>query len=72
LLNDGFSASPAALLRRGDQVGPLTPRQRAYRQGKYQRAPAGTFAGTLSIPDVPNGWQRNSRASVIHPPAQRP
>ena len=28
--------------------------------------------GTLSIPDVPQGWQRSSRASVIQPPAHRP
>jgi hypothetical protein len=27
---------------------------------------------TLSIPEVPQGWQRNSRASVIQPPPHSP
>ena len=50
----------------------LTPRQRAYLQGKYQRAPFGAARGTLSMPEVPKGLQRNRRASVIQPPAQSP
>jgi hypothetical protein len=24
------------------------------------------------MPDVPHGWQRSNRASVIHPPAHKP
>ena len=32
----------------------------------------GNASGTKSRPDVPNGWQRSSRASVIQPPAQKP
>lgn len=50
----------------------LTPRQRAYRHGKYQRAFCGAVRGTLSMPDVPNGLQRSKRANVIQPPAQSP
>ncbi len=50
----------------------FTPRQRPNRHGRYHRAPGGLSSGTLSIPDVPQGWQRNSRASVIQPPAHRP
>jgi hypothetical protein len=52
--------------------GALTPRHLPKRHGKYHRAPGGFVSGTLSIPDVPHGWQRNRRASVIHPPPHRP
>jgi hypothetical protein len=52
--------------------GALTPRQRPNRHGKYHRAPAGLVSGTLSMPEVPQGWQRNRRASVIHPPIHNP
>ena len=38
----------------------------------YQCARAGNACGTKSSPDVPHGWQRNSRASVIQPPAHSP
>ncbi len=30
------------------------------------------FSGTGSKPDVPQGWQRKSRARPSQPPAQRP
>src|SRR2546423_1021939 len=39
----------------------LTPRQRAYLQGRYQRAPFGALRGTLSMPEVPQGLQRSKR-----------
>ena len=52
--------------------GELTPRHRPNRHGRYHRAPAGLVSGTLSIPEVPQGWQRNSRAKVIQPPAHSP
>lgn len=52
--------------------GKLTPRQRPNRHGRYQCAPWGRASGTLSIPEVPQGWQRNSRANVIQPPPQSP
>ncbi len=52
--------------------GALTPRQRPNRHGIYHRAPGGLVSGTLSIPEVPQGWQRSSRASVIHPPPHSP
>jgi len=52
--------------------GALTPRHRPNRHGRYHRAPGGLVTGTLSIPEVPQGWQRNSRASVIQPPPHSP
>jgi hypothetical protein len=52
--------------------GALTPRHRPNRQGRYHRAPGGLVSGTLSMPEVPKGWQRNSRASVIQPPPHKP
>lgn len=52
--------------------GAFTPRQRPNRHGAYQCAPGGFVSGTLSIPDVPQGWQRSSRAKVIHPPPHSP
>jgi hypothetical protein len=55
-----------------ERYGALTPRQRPYRHGRYHRALEGLVSGTLSIPEVPQGWQRNSLASVIHPPAHSP
>src|SRR5216683_6231391 len=48
--------------------GALTPRHRPNRHGRYHRAPGGFISGTLSIPEVPHGWHRKNRASVIHPP----
>src|SRR5208282_3417134 len=50
----------------------LVPRQRPKRHGIYHRELAGNVAGTKSSPCVPHGWQRNSRASVIQPPAHKP
>jgi len=50
----------------------LVPRQRAKRHGIYQRALGGNAAGTKSSPAVPKGWQRSSRAKVIHEPAHKP
>jgi hypothetical protein len=35
--------------------GALTPRHRAYRHGRYHRAPGGAVFGTLSMPEVPKG-----------------
>ena len=52
--------------------GALTPRHRPNRHGRYHRAPGGLVRGTLSIPEVPHGWQRSNRARVIHPPAHSP
>jgi hypothetical protein len=71
-----LSTPPAALSRHTDEParhhGALTPRQRPYRHGKYQHAPAGLVCGTMSMPDVPQGRQRNTRASVIHVPPHNP
>jgi hypothetical protein len=57
---------------RFEPYGALTPRHRPNRHGRYHRAPGGRVSGTLSIPEVPQGWQRNSRAKVIQPPAHSP
>jgi hypothetical protein len=35
--------------------GPLTPRHRPNRHGRYHRACGGNVSGTLSIPEVPQG-----------------
>ena len=52
--------------------GALTPRHRPNRHGRYHRAPGGLVTGTLSIPEVPQGWQRSNRAKIIHPPPHSP
>ena len=62
----GFSSSDRA------SHGELTPRHRPKRHGRYHRAPGGVVAGTLSMPEVPQGWQRKSRARVIQPPPHNP
>src|SRR5215468_1233377 len=67
-LQQCFTRNTGALIQ-SSREGALTPRQRPYRHGRNQRASGGALTGTLSIPDVPKGWQRNSRASVIQPPA---
>src|SRR5690348_9144144 len=53
----GLLQSASACVLAGAVEPSLTPRQRAYRHGKYQRADDGRIAGTLSIPEVPHGWQ---------------
>jgi hypothetical protein len=68
-LFDAVEALFAACLQSGRS---LTLRQRPYRHGVYHRAFAGGALATKSRPDVPNGWQRERRASVIQPPAHRP
>ena len=48
--------------------GALTPRHRPNRHGRYHRAPGGLVTGTLSIPEVPQGWHRSNRAKIIVDP----
>src|ERR1700730_11575162 len=64
--------SQGAKISGAEISGALTPRQRPNRHGRYHRAPGGFVSGTLSIPEVPQGWQRNRRASVIQPPPHNP
>ena len=60
----------ASLASRGDpMIGPapaaVPPRQVPARS-------SGDETATKSRPEAPNGWQRQRRARVIHPPAHRP
>jgi len=54
-LESGAAIALHSFSIRTHRYGPLTPRQRPNRQGRYHRAPGGLVNGTLSIPEVPQG-----------------
>ena len=63
LFADGLGAPSKSL---------FVPRHWPYRHGRYQDDFSGSDRGEKSSPLVPQGWQRQSRASVIQLPAQSP
>ena len=63
---------PSARSRRRGVDGIIGPAPAPIAPGQVPARMVGSDNGTKSSPEVPNGWQRQSRASVIHPPAHRP